>query len=513
MCGIKVDDDFDCGGTSFCEKQTTNQNGSKLKEKCNVYDHERSDKGHGYTQKIENNFSGNQRKFCDSPTAHKFDVEFQSKLERLLEENSPKRQRSPKFSCQTPNILQTLQQDSHNNAIKYSPNIEHQSEIVLSMLKDSTKSYQDTSNFDRDLINLQQNYSVDNKKSSHLQKILPNVYQNSPNFPPNRGESHENEINRLSNQHDTSKVIQESFNEQKFRESPQIYPNFQQNVVNTDTNVCPSIKLNMMKSPNFPAFNIQGYIKDLLTEKFTDASSDHDLMKNSYSPKSINSDSSFNSSNVQENYIKEEPMDDDNYESHQSYESENFVIKTEDDEKFEVFNSESKAQEFEKEDEIKQEFPLLLSALSSKTSPIHNLQNQNFSCLKHSQSSCNCSTEVNYQSKKERIIKKYLEDPTVTITSLSRWSEIPRTTVGRIIENFKIIKAPTLKRPGTGRKIGSGNTEREANVVKMLKINPQLTVRQLSQMFGTCPANIQKIKVRNALIAQRGNREDEFEDD
>ncbi|XP_070508408.1 uncharacterized protein [Chironomus tepperi] len=277
---------------------------------------------------------------------------------------------------------------------------------------------------------------------------------------------------------------------------------------------------------NLPAFNIQGYIKDLLTEKFTvNSETEQNFTQNK--------ESSLKVAKIQESFIKQEPMEDE-VEELDVPAADKVTIKTEDGDKFDIFEASDPTFNDDMQDDDynygeysgtatnNSEFPLLLSALSSRKSPTQPTSSLCQNCGHMSDNGCqNCSMtdsallDVHRGSQREKIIQKYLEDPTVTITALSRWADVPRTTVGRIIENFKNNKSPIIKRPGAGRKAGTGNVEREEKIIEMLKIHPQLTVRQLAQMFGTCPANVQKIKVRHGLAFKRrsGGSERSEEDD
>ena len=265
------------------------------------------------------------------------------------------------------------------------------------------------------------------------------------------------------------------------------------------------------RNENLPAFNIQGYIKDLLTEKFTvNSETEQNFTQND--------ETRIKVAKIQESFIKQEPMEDDAGGSV----ADRITIKTEDGDKFEIFEPQNHSNNEEMQDDdysygeysghsqTNSEFPLLLSALSSRKSPHQSTSSLCQNCGHISDNGCkNCnindsqSTDPHRGSQRDKIIQKYLEDPTVTITSLARWADVPRTTVGRIIENFKSNKSPIVKRPGAGRKAGTGNVEREEKIIEMLKVHPQLTVRQLAQMFGTCPANVQKIKVRHGLAFKR----------
>lgn len=279
------------------------------------------------------------------------------------------------------------------------------------------------------------------------------------------------------------------------------------------------------RNENLPEFNIQGYIKDLLTEKFTVNTEVEQ-----------NDETSLKIAQIQESFIKQEPMEDEACPNRS--EDEKVTIKTENGDKFEIFetndptdanneymqNDEYNYGEYSGHSQNNSEFPLLLSALSSRKSPHQATSSLCQNCGQMTENGCqNCnlndpvSLDPNRNSQREKIIQKFLEDPTVTITALARWADIPRTTVGRIIENFKSNKSPIVKRPGAGRKVGTGNVEREEKIIEMLKIHPQLTVRQLAQMFGTCPANVQKIKVRHGLAFKRrsggSERSEEEKDD
>jgi len=109
--------------------------------------------------------------------------------------------------------------------------------------------------------------------------------------------------------------------------------------------------------------------------------------------------------------------------------------------------------------------------------------------------------EENKTKQRERIIEKYLENPNAKLAVLARISQAPRTTVRRTIESYKNNKKNERK-TGSGRKIGSGNREREEKIIETVRLNPELSIRTLARMFGTCPSNVQKIKVKHGYFCE-----------
>lgn len=105
-------------------------------------------------------------------------------------------------------------------------------------------------------------------------------------------------------------------------------------------------------------------------------------------------------------------------------------------------------------------------------------------------------------SKEEKVRKSiidiYLQNPSCSYAEIGRLSNTSRATARNAIIKFKEQKS--LKRkPGGGRKPGFQDPEIVKKVVRSLKVNPNLSVRDLAKKFKISVFLVQKIKQKHGL--------------
>lgn len=103
--------------------------------------------------------------------------------------------------------------------------------------------------------------------------------------------------------------------------------------------------------------------------------------------------------------------------------------------------------------------------------------------------------QSNELENRKKILHKYTENPNVSASSIAKCLKLPKSTVCNVIKLFKATL--TIDRaPGSGRKSGPADKKLALKVIKSLKNNPGLSVRDQAKKFNTSKSNIQKIRSR-----------------
>lgn len=97
------------------------------------------------------------------------------------------------------------------------------------------------------------------------------------------------------------------------------------------------------------------------------------------------------------------------------------------------------------------------------------------------------------KEKREKILRNFIQNPSWPISSIAKECEMSRRTTANVIKRFR-DSGTIERRPGSGRKVGSGNTIREKKIVEDLKKNPELSLRDLGRKYGTSHSNVLRIK-------------------
>lgn len=73
---------------------------------------------------------------------------------------------------------------------------------------------------------------------------------------------------------------------------------------------------------------------------------------------------------------------------------------------------------------------------------------------------------------------------------------VHRITTQRVMKRF-VDSCSFDRKPGTGRKVGSGDKKREKKIVRVIEQNPCLSLRGLGRKYGTVHRNVRKILLKH----------------
>lgn len=97
------------------------------------------------------------------------------------------------------------------------------------------------------------------------------------------------------------------------------------------------------------------------------------------------------------------------------------------------------------------------------------------------------------QNQRQKIIEIFLQNPTWSASLIAGAAGSSKSTALRTIKRLR--DSGTINRShGIGRKVGSGDVNREKKIIKALTQNPGLSLRDLGLKYGTCHRNVFKIK-------------------
>jgi len=96
------------------------------------------------------------------------------------------------------------------------------------------------------------------------------------------------------------------------------------------------------------------------------------------------------------------------------------------------------------------------------------------------------------QNKREKILHVFTKNPTWSHSKIAAEAGVHKNTAQQVIKRFR--ESGTIDRkPGSGRKVGSGDKIRERQIVSAIKQNPCLSLRDLGRKYGTDHKNVSKI--------------------
>lgn len=98
---------------------------------------------------------------------------------------------------------------------------------------------------------------------------------------------------------------------------------------------------------------------------------------------------------------------------------------------------------------------------------------------------------------RQKIVAKYLENPSSSIRWIASQLHLPVSTVRRTIIKFR--EEYTIEdKPKSGRPKGPANKSMEKKVVRVLKDKPLLSVRDIAKKAQTSASMVQRVKLRNS---------------
>lgn len=97
------------------------------------------------------------------------------------------------------------------------------------------------------------------------------------------------------------------------------------------------------------------------------------------------------------------------------------------------------------------------------------------------------------QKVREEIIKNFINNPHFTYKRIAKIVKAHRNTVSKVIQKFKADLSCNRK-PGTGKKNGSGDQNKAKTVVTMLKKNPNLSGRNVARKVGCSESFVRRTK-------------------
>lgn len=106
------------------------------------------------------------------------------------------------------------------------------------------------------------------------------------------------------------------------------------------------------------------------------------------------------------------------------------------------------------------------------------------------------------QERRKIICAQFIENPTMSGQQIAKKLKIYPRAVQRILKRFKGTLS-IEKKPGSGRKVGSGNKELRRKVKRSLGQNPVLSDRDKAKRFQTSKTTIRKIRAELRFKAFR----------
>jgi hypothetical protein len=96
------------------------------------------------------------------------------------------------------------------------------------------------------------------------------------------------------------------------------------------------------------------------------------------------------------------------------------------------------------------------------------------------------------KNRRERIAHVFIKNPTWPTSSVAKSADAPLSTTKDVIKRL-LVSGSVEKKPGSCRKVGSGDLIREKKIIASLKRNPQLSLQDLVCKYGTVHGNVIKI--------------------
>lgn len=107
---------------------------------------------------------------------------------------------------------------------------------------------------------------------------------------------------------------------------------------------------------------------------------------------------------------------------------------------------------------------------------------------------------------RKSIVSKYLENPNLSGSSITKSLKLPKATVNSVIRKFKETLSIERK-PGSGRKAGPANKELTQKVIRSIKQNPGLSDGDRAQRFGTSWNIVRRIRLKAGLESNRAMKQ------